>query len=345
MRRFLLIFLAQGLVYTQLWCAQSAPLGVPRIGVLDFYGLRKVSSQRILKVLGVREGDPLPGSKAELEERLEKIPGVVRSRLEAVCCDGGNAILFVGIEEKGAPHFNFRSPPAGAVRLPGEIVETYRKFLEALEIAVRNGKGADDLRSGHSLMADPDARAPQERFAIFAELQLSTLRDVLRNSADEEQRAMAAYVIGYARRKRDVVDDLQYAIQDPAGEVRNNAMRALAAISVLAGREPDLGIQISPTWFVEMLNSLVWTDRNKAVMALVNLTDQRPERTMNLIRERALLSLVEMARFHSLSHAIGPFMLVGRLAGLSDAQIEEKWTKGERESVIAKVLKSPRKPN
>jgi hypothetical protein len=249
----------------------------------------------------------------------------------------------VGIEEKGAAHFEFRSAPNGEVRLPGDVVEAYREFLTALEAAVRSGSAAEDLNSGHSLIADPAARLLQRRFEIIAERQLPLLRDVLRNSADDEHRSIAAYIIGYAPTKRLVVDDLQQAVQDPGDAVRNNAMRALGAIAVLAERDPDQGIRISPTWFVEMLNSIVWTDRNKAVMALLNLTESRPERILTLIRQRAMPSLAEMARWKSLSHAIGPYMLLGRAAGLPEQEIQDSWKNGQRETEIAKALKVSRK--
>ena len=323
-------------------CGQSI-ISLPRVGVVDYYGLHKITPTRIQRVLATKEGDPFPASKGDLEERLEQIPGVVRSHLEAVCCDGGKAVLFVGIEERGAAHFNFRTAPQGEVRLPEDIVEAYREFLVALESAVRNGNAAEDLRSGHSLMADPACRLLQVRFEAIAGRQLPVLRDVLRNSSDVEHRAIAAYIIGYAPKKREVVADLQTAIQDPDDGVRNNAMRAVGAISVLAEQNPDLEIQISPTWFVEMLNSVVWTDRNKAVMALLNLTESRPEKILALIRERALPSLAEMARWKSLTHAIGPYTLLGRVAGLSDQTIQDSWTNGGREAVIAKALKAARK--
>ncbi len=337
MKLFLLIAASHGLL-----CAQTA-ITPPRVGILDYYGLRRITPERIQRVLATKEGDPFPHSKGDIEDRLEKIPGVVRSHLEAVCCDDGKAILFVGIEEKGAPHFDFRTAPAGDVRLSGDIVETHRKFLAAVESAARAGNAAEDLRSGHSLMADPASRALQEQFAVIAQRDLPLLRDVLRNSASEEHRAIAAEIIGYAPKKRDVVDDLQQAIQDPDDSVRENAMRAFGAIAVLAFQHPELEIRISPTWFVEMLNSVVWSDRGKAVRALLNLTDTRPEQILGLIRERALPALAEMARWKSLTHALGPYMLLGRVAGLTDKQIEDSWTNGERDAVIAKILKSPRK--
>lgn len=337
MKQLLLLVVSHGLL-----CAQSA-ISLPKVGILDYYGLHKITPARIQRVLATKEGDPFPTSKGDIEERLEQIPGVVRSHLEAVCCDNGQAVLFVGIEERGAAHFDFRSTPQGQVRLPEDIVTAYKEFLTALEAAVRNGNVAEDMRSGHSLMADAGARSAQERFIPIAEKQLALLKDVLRNSADDEHRAIAAYIIGYAPKKRDVVTDLQDAVQDSDDAVRNNAMRALGAITLLALQHPDLEIHISPTWFVEMLNSVVWADRNKAVTALLNLTDSRPEKILSLIRERAMPSLAEMARWKSLTHAIGPYTLLGRAAGLSDDQIQDAWSKGQRETVIAKALKAAHK--
>jgi hypothetical protein len=334
MKSTLLLLAAQALAYAQ------SVVTMPPVGILEYYGLHKITPARIQRVLSTREGDPFPQSKGEVEERLDMIPGVVRSHLEAVCCDDGKAILFVGIEEKGAAHFEFRSEPAGQVRLPDEIVEAYRQFLDAVESAVRAGNASEDLRSGHSLMADPACRELQQRFAAFAGQNLALLKDALRNSSDTEHRAIAAYIIGYAAKKQEVVNDLQQAIQDSDEAVRNNAMRSMGAIAVLAGLHPELEMRISPTWYVEMLNSIVWTDRTKAVMALLNLTESRPEPILSLIRERALPSLAEMARWKSLKHALGPYMLLGRVAGMSEQQIQDSWTKGDREGVIAKALKS-----
>jgi hypothetical protein len=328
----LLLLLAQALTLAQ----------VPRIGVIDFYGVRTVSDEKLRRALGVREGEALPPSKSMVEERLEQVSGVVRARLEAVCCEDGKAILYVGIEEKGAPHFNFRTPPNSEVRLPDQVVETYRQFLEALDRAVRSGDARDDLTHGHSLMANPECRALQLKFEEFAKGNLKLLREVLRDSADDEHRSVAAYVIGYAEKKRLVVDDLQYAMQDPADSVRNNSMRALAAIAVPALKDPDLGIRVSPTWFIEMLNSIIWTDRNKAVFALVTLTESRDADVLDQIRTSALDSVIEMARWKSLGHALPAFILAGRLAGTAEEEIQRAWSDGEREAVLEKARKSAR---
>jgi hypothetical protein len=334
---FLLIVAAQILI-----CAQT-PIAPPRVGMVDYYGFHKITPERVQRVLATKPGDLFPHSKGDVEERIEKIPGVLRSHLEAVCCDDGKVVLFVGIEEKGAPHFGLRSEPSTEIYLPADVVDTYHQFLASAESAAHAGITGEDLRSGHALMADEATREIQEHFIEIAARDLPLLKNVLKNSADFEHRAIAAYIIGYAPRKRDVVPDLLQAMQDADDSVRNNAMRALSAIAVLATLRPDLEIQISPTWYVEMLNSVLWSDRTKAVATLLNLTDSRPERILLLLRERALPSLAEMARWKSLTHAVGPYMLLGRVAGMTDQQIEESWTKGEREIVIAKALKSARK--
>jgi len=323
--------------------AALAADSVPRVSSVNYYGLRKVSQSRIYKIVGVSAGDPIPPSKGALEERLEKIPGVVAARVEAVCCEGDEGMLFVGIEERGAAHFALRTAPAGDATLPPEIVAEYTQLLTALENAARRGSTGEDLTHGHPLMADPDARAIQERFAGFTAAHLPQVREVLRNSADTEQRAMAATLIGYAPDKKAVVGDLEFAVQDPDEGVRASAMRALNAIAVLSIKQSELGIHISPTWFVEMLNSIVLSDRTRATMALINLTDARPATTLDLLRERALRSLVEMAQWNSLRYALPAYILLGRVGGLSEEQIQESWTKGDRAAMVLQMVGAPKK--
>lgn len=309
---------------------------VPRIAVLDFYGLRKTPVAKVRDTIAVKEGDPLPASKGDTEERLDDIPGVVESHLEAVD-DAGKTILYVGIEERGAPHFDLREAPEGEMRLPEKITAEYRSFVETFAAASRAHNTAEDLTQGHARSADPATRAIQDRFPLFATEHLAELRDVLRNSSDEDQRAIAAYIIGYAPNKAAILNDLQYALKDADAGVRTNATRSLVAIEVLSKLDPSLGLKISPTWFIEMLNSLSWSDRNRAVMALQILTDKRDPAVLDQIRDRALQSLIEMARWKTLSHALPPYLLLGRIAGLPDDQVQAAWTRGDREWVISQV--------
>lgn len=318
--------------FATLACAQA-----PRIGVIDFYGLHKVPVAKVRQALGAREGDPLPRSKGDAEERIDELPGVVESHLEAVCCDGGRMILYVGVEEKGAPHFDLREPPDGDAQLPEDVTKTYRRFLAASETASRLGQTAEDLTNGHALSANPETREIQQQFVPVAKEYLPDLRHVLRDSSDEEQRAIAVYVLGYAPDKTTVVDDLQYALKDADAGVRSNATRALKALAVFARLKPDSGLIIEPTWFIEMLNSLSWSDRNQAMAMLLILTENRDPSTLDQIRDRSLGALVEMARWKTLAHALPAFILLGRVAGLPEDQIQQAWSHGDRESVIGRA--------
>ncbi|MGD0667072.1 MAG: hypothetical protein ABSB23_05915 [Bryobacteraceae bacterium] len=317
-------------------CAAAAQ--APQIADINYYGLRKVTAEKIQAVTGLRKGGALTASKGDIEDQIDKIPGVVLVRVEALCCEGVSVTLFIGIEERGAPHPTFHSPPTGNAALPQELVDTYGGFLAAVERAAARGNTTEDLTAGYSMMDDPEARSFQPRFLTFAADHFDWLRDVLRNSADAGQRAVAAAVIGYGADKQQAAGELQYAIEDADGGVRANAMRALTAIAVYAAKHPDRNIRIAPTWLVEMLHSIVLEDRLQAARALVVLTDTPNPGALDLIHERALDSLAEMARWTTLRYALPPFLLLGRVAGLPDSEIHARWDSGDRESVIEKAL-------
>ncbi len=56
---------------------------------------------------------------------------------------------------------------------------------------------------------------------------------------------------------------------------------------------------------------------------------------LDQLRDRALGLLAEMSRWKTLAHALPAFVLLGRMAGLSEQQIQDAWTRGDRETVIA----------
>jgi hypothetical protein len=313
----------------------SAIAQTPRIGTINFYGLRRQTEDKLLKAAGMEPGKPMPGSKGDLEDKLEAVPGVVAARVEAVCCEGDDAILFVGIEERGAPHFDTRPAPGGEAVLPADLIGDYRAYLIAVQRAAQRGSGAEDYSTGEPQIADPAAVEFEIRFRHFAADSVALLRDVLRNTADPEQRAVAASLIVYAPKKSEVLNDLQYALQDADESVRANAVRSLKAIAVLAQKRPELGLKVSPTWFIEMLNSLVLSDRQQACQALVILTDGgSAAAALDLMRERSLNTLIEMARWKTLRYALPAFLLVGRIAGIPDAELHAQWQNGERETAI-----------
>jgi hypothetical protein len=320
----------------------SSELGDPHeitIGVIDFYGLRTVSESQARQALRMKEGDTPPESTLPAQLRLEAIPGVVQARLIFVCCNAGKATLYIGVEENGSPATKFRAAPMGAAHLYGDVLDAGAAFEKAYSEAMQLNETGEDEAEGQSMMRYAPARAAQMQFVKLAALHLSQLRDVLRNSANAEQRALAAQVLGYAPDKKEVVSDLVYGMSDPSDEVRNRSTRALELIALLEQRKPELGIQVPPQPFVDLLNSIVWSDRNKASAALTDLTEKRDPAILAALRERALPALVDMARWKAMVHAQAALFLLGRIGGLTDEEIQKDCDKGNRQAVISAALK------
>jgi hypothetical protein len=314
-----------------------------KIGIIDFYGLRRVSLNAVQRALTFKEGDAISlkdGSDklaflAESERNISAIPGVARARTSVICCDSGNIIVYVGVEETGAGSTPFRLSPTGAVRLPRDVNDTAAAFEKAFMAAVQRGDASEDDTQGHALFHDPASRAIQERFIGYAARDLPLLRQVLRDSGDAGQRALAAQVLGYVRDKQSIVGDLVDAMNDPAEDVRNNAMRALLVFTrMTAGPAPRVPHQP----FVGMLNSPVWTDRNKASGALDELSRTRSPELLATLRKESLESLAEMARWKSKGHAAAAFFILGRMARLPEPALVEAWDRDDRKRVIDAAL-------
>ncbi len=327
------------------FAVSSLAVAQPRVGIVELYGAKKATADKIRKAIAISPGDAIPKSKLDLEEQITTVSGVVRASVSAVCCDEGKAILFVGVQERGTEGFEFRDEPTGTEELPPEITTAFQDFTVAMAEAVKKGDAAEDISKGHSLMQNLAARQLQERFIGLAEMNPAKLEAVIKDSANPEHRAIAAVVLGYFPKKRLVVDTLQLAMRDPDEGVRNNAMRSLSAIAALAEKEPGLEIRVQPTWFIEMLRSVVWTDRNKAAFTLVNMTEKRDAKLLERIKERAVPELVEMARWKSLPHALPNYILLGRVAGIEEQRLMDEWGAGHREKIIEEALDalSPKK--
>lgn len=307
----------------------------PVVATVDFYGLRHVSDSVARTALGIAPGDTLTALRMAMATgRLASVPGVVNARLEPVCCTGGRTMLYVGVEEEGAPTLRFRAAPTDTVPLPGPVIQAGNAFAAAFDSALAHQDFAEDDSAGHQLMHDPAARAVEEGFIPLATRYAGRLREVLRRSADADARALAVQILAYAADKRSVVGDLEYGMSDPDPGVRNNAIRALALIAMLAQRHPERHITIAYEPFVDLLNSPIWTDRNKASFALLALTTDRDSTLLAMLRARALPALVEMARWQNPGHALAACIMLGRLGGMSEQELQEAWASGDRERFI-----------
>jgi hypothetical protein len=227
--------------------------------------------------------------------------------------------------------------------LTQEIVDRYDAILDATAASLRGHNADEDLTNGYSLLADPEGREHQQQMIPLVAANLPLIDQVVRTSSDAVQRAIAAYILQYAprtpREEKLMADALQYALQDPDQDVRARAITALKAVLVGARLHHDQHIHIEPTWFVELMNSLAWSDRRDASLALVTLTDKRDPETLSLLRDRALSAVIDMAQWRNLEHALPGFILAGRIAGLSEQDIQDAWVSGDREPVLKQLRK------
>ena len=65
----------------------------------------------------------------------------------------------------------------------------------------------------------------------------------------------------------------------------------------------------------------MWTDRNKASLALLRLSESRDPDLLARLRRDALAPLVDMARWQSPGHAAPGAIILGRMAELPEEKI------------------------
>jgi hypothetical protein len=307
-----------------------------RLSAVDLYGLRTVPEAAVRAAVGLRPGDASPDSVGPILARLRAVPGVADADVSPVCCgEDGGALLFVGIREQGTPVPTRRLAPTGGARLPDAMVAAGEARMRALTAAVRRASARQDNSRGYALSEDSAMRAQEERYIGFATAHADTLRAVLRTSSDAEHRALAAEILAYGTDRAAIARHLLAAVDDPDGDVRNNAVRALAMLAEWAERNPEAGIRIPADPFIALLNSVEWTDRNKGAFALMPLTGSRNPALLAELRARAYPSLAEMARWTNPGHALMAYMILARIAGVSDREAIESFNAGRRDAVIA----------
>ena len=316
---------------------------LPPVGTIDFYGLRIVSEKDVQTALKIKIGDEWMQTLLSAEENrqlLKKLQGVEDASISLVCCNDsdGKSIVFVGIREKEAPVLTFHPAPNGKILLPETILQAGKDFQTAFAQAIAERDFSEDQTKGYSLAGNKNVRKIQEKFIPLAAKNLKILRRVLRESADAEQRALAAQIIAYAPDKNAVVGDLLYAANDANETVRNNATRAIILFANYANANPQSKIKIPADDFIPMLSSLDWTDRNKSLGVLDALTKKRETPLLKKLKIDALASLSEMARWKSPGHAQYAFSILGRIGNLSEEEIDESWKSKDREQNIKRIL-------
>ncbi len=315
-------------------CAQA-----PRVSLIETYGQEKLSPERLVRLSGVRMGDPLPQSKQDVEQKIEASNDVVRAHVEGHCCHDDGIVLYLGVMEAGVRPFALHSPPAEDLQIPVKLELVYERLLRSLETAHERGVTAEDDSKGYPLSAFPAARRAQETLALLVDPYVEELGALLRRAADEQVRAAAVYMLAYSSNRRAVEGHLQFALRDFHPDVRQNALRTLELVRRVPGSGANAAAEISSTWLIEMLHSVTWADRVEASRMLVRLTESRPEGVLSTLEERSLTPLGQMAVWTTPEHAEAAYLLLGRIASLPEAEIRASFRAGDRSQVLDAIRK------
>ena len=219
-----------------------------RIGEIEFYGAAGVDLEKVRAALPFREGDTLSketGAQEKFERAkqiIKQLTGRTPTEVGPVCCDTrGGMIIFIGLS--GQP-MRYSTAPKGKARFPASVNKLYDEWWNALTEGTRQGKSSEDWSQGYALSKDyPPLRAIQLRMRAYALRQNALIRGVLETAGDDDQRAKAAELLGYARSSAAQLAALVRACRDSNDDVRNNATRALV---VLITSKPELARRIQP---------------------------------------------------------------------------------------------------
>jgi len=320
------------------------------IAAVDTYGILTVSRDVVLEAAGIRKGDRVPDAEGiqQIVRRLEAIPrvdeadvSVIRVGRSGTTPDApAQPTIYIGIREAGRSKITFRAAPTADVTLPKEIVDTYEEFERNLRQSMQRGNYSEDDSNGYALLGDESTRAIQRTFVPLAQQYFDRLIEVLRTARSATQRRIAATVLSFADDKTKVAVELAFAARDPDEHVRNDAMRALGVIVDYAHKHAGLAVEASIDPYLDLLESVEWTDRNKAMFVLLGLTENCDDALLTRLARRSLTTLAEMARWNTEGHAMMAYMLVGRIAHMTEAELVEAWGAGKREEVIARALES-----
>lgn len=316
-----------------------------RVGLIDFYGYAGLDVDKVRAALPVREGETFPtllalhDMRPQIEETVRRVTGRPATEVSLVSPGQDVWLVYIGLSGNSVKSFPYNPTPKGTARLPETALDIYRQVDAALMSALQRGATGEDISKSYSFSSDDATlRAKQLAMHEYAARNGDVIRAVLRSAADNEQRRIAAVMLGYTKPSGRQMADLVWASHDPDEEVRNNATRALG---VLARSNSKVAARIPAAGFIEMLNSGKWTDRNKALGLLYSLSQWRAPKLLAALRAQTLDSLLEMARWRS-GHAFAARVILGRMAGIEEGRLLKLASDNAQVDIIIEAVQ--RKP-
>ena len=318
--------------------AQEQP--VP-IGAIDFYGYGGIDIDKIRAALPVHIGDSFPSYEAEravspkIREVILRMTGKPATGVSNVRVENAY-LIYIGLAGATMKKFPLNAAPTGSAGLPQKMLDVYNQKMDLWSKSVAAG-ATDDDSNGYALSSFPELRTVELSTRDYAVQNEDLILTVLKTASDPNQRVAAADALGYAKQSPAQIEGLVAAAHDPDSYVRNGATRALG---VLAESNPRTAAQIPAEPFIEMLSSESWTDRNKAGFVLESLTLGRDPKVLSALHTEALESLIEMAKWHEIGHAVSFRIILGRMGGMDEKRLNEMAGKNDQLDAIVTAARN-----
>ena len=245
-----------------------------QIGAINYFGYGGLPLQKVRATLALHVGDTLTYatfSKKPIIDAVSSAIGKLPTDVNVTCCVASQKLeVFIGLPGSTSRPVPSGPTPSGNTHLDPEGLRLYEQEQPLLGQAVARGTAGEDDSPGYMISNDPSLKAVNLAMRAYAIGRESELGQVLQTSSDPKDRRAAAALLGYVQRSSAQAEALSRAIGDPDEEVRNNAVRALAVLSA-ASTGDHLPINIEP--LIDLLYSGIWTDRNKASLLLMRMTE------------------------------------------------------------------------
>jgi hypothetical protein len=270
---------------TQAPPAPAPPAAMQKtLAAIDVFGARHVSSEELIATAGFVLGSPVDFASPEFAEQLGAATRRLKERYRFAFVDmspisyfgpspdAGKVFITIDVvESEDASRLKFAPEPTKNLPDPDGLISRWLDYEEAAWSLQRTGelkppytcKGGMHCALGFN---HPDLEHREDVFIEKVPGHVAALTAILRGDRDRERRAAAAFLLAYARDRKQVIDTLLPSIDDPGSKVRNNVMRVLVMIqqradAVVVPLEPVLRAMRFPTT----------TDRNKAAYLLAGI--------------------------------------------------------------------------
>jgi hypothetical protein len=257
----------------------------PALARFDLFGSTQITREQVIGKVGapiaklvaaVDRGDDTKALRAEITTAVEQMGSFAFVDLSAITyfgtgSAGGTFITLDLVDEADrAARMTFAAEPTGQVPDPDGLLALWAEYEDEMWAVLQAKGGATDADcpAWHCLTFDDPTLAPYlEAFETRVPAQEEALARVLRDDADEQDRARAAFLLAHVDDGPRVVGYEIASFRDPSALVRNNAMRVIALMAI---NHPEVDIPLAPV--LHTLRFPTTTDRNKALAILSGLS-------------------------------------------------------------------------